>query len=79
MELLENTHKRHPADRDTLLALVSIARDTGDFAAALLHASLLRSIRRTCSFACWSWTSKNAKRIKVFPAHADPKDLSALA
>ena len=38
MELLENTHKRHPADRDTLLALVSIARETGDFATALLHA-----------------------------------------
>jgi predicted CXXCH cytochrome family protein len=38
MKLLEDTHKRHPADRDTLLALVSIARDTGDFASALLHA-----------------------------------------
>ena len=38
MELLENTHKRHPTDRDTLLALVSIARETGDFATALAHA-----------------------------------------
>ncbi len=38
MELLETSHKRHPADRDTLLALVSIARDSGDFATALLHA-----------------------------------------
>ena len=38
MELLENTHKRHPMDRDTLLALVSISRDTGDFATALSHA-----------------------------------------
>ena len=38
MELLENTHKRHPADRDTLLALVSIARETGDFTTALAHA-----------------------------------------
>ena len=38
MELLEDTHKRHPADRDTLLALVSIAQETGDFATALLHA-----------------------------------------
>jgi Flp pilus assembly protein TadD len=37
MELLENTHKRHPTDRDTLLALVSISRDTGDFATALSH------------------------------------------
>jgi tetratricopeptide (TPR) repeat protein len=38
MELLENTHKRHLTDGDTLLALVSIARETGDFATALLHA-----------------------------------------
>jgi len=38
MEVLENTHKRHPADRDTLLALVSIARETSDFATALAHA-----------------------------------------
>jgi Flp pilus assembly protein TadD len=38
MELLETSHKRHPADRDTLLALVSIARESGDFATALLHA-----------------------------------------
>ncbi len=38
MELLEDTHKRHPTDRDTLLALVSIAREVGDFATALAHA-----------------------------------------
>jgi len=38
MELLENTHKHHPADRDTLLALVSIARETSDFVTALSHA-----------------------------------------
>jgi Tfp pilus assembly protein PilF len=38
MELLEHSHKLHPADRDTLLALVSIARETGDFATALAHA-----------------------------------------
>src|ERR1700693_4884484 len=38
LALLENTHKRHPADRDTLLALVSTARETGDFATALAHA-----------------------------------------
>jgi Flp pilus assembly protein TadD len=47
MELLENTHKRHPADRDTLLALVSIARDTGDFAIALLHARELVALYPT--------------------------------
>ena len=38
MELLEHSHKLHPADRDTLLALVSIARETGDFTTALSHA-----------------------------------------
>jgi hypothetical protein len=38
MELLEHSHKLHPVDRDTLLALVSIARETGDFATALAHA-----------------------------------------
>ena len=38
MEVLEMARKRHPADRDTLLALVSIARESGDFATALLHA-----------------------------------------
>jgi len=38
MALLEEAHRQHPADRDLLMALVSIARDTGDFAAALRHA-----------------------------------------
>ena len=47
MELLENTHKRHPADRDTLLALVSIARETGDFATALTHARELVALSPT--------------------------------
>lgn len=28
----------HPTDRDLLMALVSIARDSGDFAALLRHA-----------------------------------------
>ena len=31
-------HQQHPADRDVLMALVSIARDKGDFATALRHA-----------------------------------------
>jgi Flp pilus assembly protein TadD len=44
MELLENTHKRHPTDRDTLLALVLISRDTGDFATALAHARELAAL-----------------------------------
>jgi Flp pilus assembly protein TadD len=38
MTLLEEAHRRHPADRDVLMALVSIARDKGDLATALLHA-----------------------------------------
>jgi Flp pilus assembly protein TadD len=36
--LLEQTHRQHPADRDVLMALISIARNEGDFAAALQHA-----------------------------------------
>jgi Flp pilus assembly protein TadD len=47
LELLEDTHKRHPADRDTLLALVSIARENGDFATALLHARELVTLYPT--------------------------------
>jgi tetratricopeptide (TPR) repeat protein len=42
--LLERTHRRHPADRDVLLALVSIARETGDLAAALSHARELAAL-----------------------------------
>jgi tetratricopeptide (TPR) repeat protein len=38
MTLLERIHGRHPTDRDVLTALVSVARDQGDFAAALRHA-----------------------------------------
>jgi len=38
MALLEKAHQRHPSDRNILLALVSIARDNGDLATALLHA-----------------------------------------
>jgi Flp pilus assembly protein TadD len=38
MELLETTHKWHPADRDTLLAIVSIAQETGDFGGILAWA-----------------------------------------
>lgn len=52
MELLENTHKRHPTDRDTLLALVSISRDTGDFATALMHARDLVALYPTDMQLC---------------------------
>jgi cytochrome c-type biogenesis protein CcmH/NrfG len=36
--MLEVAHQQHPTDRDILMALVSIARDTGNFAAALQYA-----------------------------------------
>ena len=36
--LLEQAHRQHPTDKDVLMALVSIARDRADFAAALRHA-----------------------------------------
>ncbi|MGA7264236.1 MAG: tetratricopeptide repeat protein [Stellaceae bacterium] len=38
MVLLERTHQQHPADRNVLIALVSIAQETGELANALLHA-----------------------------------------
>jgi Flp pilus assembly protein TadD len=41
---LEEAHQQHPADRDVLMALVSIARDQGDFAAALGHARELLAL-----------------------------------
>jgi tetratricopeptide (TPR) repeat protein len=44
LALLEEAHKKHPADRSTLTALVSIARDKGDFAAALRHARELLTL-----------------------------------
>lgn len=47
MELLEASHKRHPADRDTLMALVSIARERGNFEAALTHARELAALYPT--------------------------------
>jgi Flp pilus assembly protein TadD len=42
--LLERTHRQHPADRDVLVALVSIAQDKGDIARALLHAKELAAL-----------------------------------
>jgi Flp pilus assembly protein TadD len=47
MELLEQTHKQHPADRDVLLALVSLARAAGDLSAALTHARELAALYPT--------------------------------
>ena len=39
--LLERTHKQHPTDRDILATLITIERDSGEFAAALTHAQEL--------------------------------------
>jgi predicted CXXCH cytochrome family protein len=42
--LLEEAHRQHPADRNVLMPLVSIAQDKGDFAAALRHARELLTL-----------------------------------
>jgi predicted Zn-dependent protease len=58
--LLDRTHRQHPADRDALTVLVSIAQDRGDLAAALSQArELPSSIPEICAFAscCWIWKS----------------------
>ena len=39
--MLEETHRRHPNDRDPLIALASFARDAGDLDAALRWATEL--------------------------------------
>ncbi len=41
ISVLKEALARHPADRDTLLALISFNRDAGDFAAALEYAERL--------------------------------------
>ena len=42
--MLERTHEQHPSDREVLMALITIARDTGDFASALQHARELLTL-----------------------------------
>jgi Flp pilus assembly protein TadD len=44
LTVLKEILVRHPADRDTLLALVGFSRDTGDFAAALEYAERLARV-----------------------------------
>jgi Flp pilus assembly protein TadD len=44
LALLEEAHQPHPADRNVLMALVSFARDNGDFTAALCHARELLTL-----------------------------------
>ncbi len=41
LRVLEENHARHPADRDTLTALVSLNREAGDRDAALRYAEML--------------------------------------
>ena len=47
MALLERTHREHLTDRDVLMALVSIARDTGELVTALQHARELAALYPT--------------------------------
>ena len=42
--LLESVHKRHPADREVLTALIAFQRDRGDFTSALAHANELAAL-----------------------------------
>jgi predicted CXXCH cytochrome family protein len=44
MTVLKKTLVRHPADRDTLTALIGFSRDTGDFGAALEYAERLARV-----------------------------------
>jgi Flp pilus assembly protein TadD len=44
MALLAEAHRRHPANNDVLMALVSIARDKSDLAVALRHARELLTL-----------------------------------
>ena len=44
MTVLKETLVRHPADRDTLTALIGFSRDTGDFGAALEYAERLARV-----------------------------------
>ena len=61
MALLDEAHRQHPADRDVLMALVSIARDKGDFATALRHARELVTLDPgNQSSARWCRSSKSA-------------------
>jgi predicted CXXCH cytochrome family protein len=42
--LLVRTHKQHPTDRDILVTLITIERDSSDFTAALKHAQELAAL-----------------------------------
>ena len=44
LSLLERTHKQHPTDENVLVALITLERDHGDLAAALVHAQELDTL-----------------------------------
>jgi Flp pilus assembly protein TadD len=43
--VLEQAHKRRPADRDILMALITFQRDRGDFVSAIAYARQLVELR----------------------------------
>ena len=45
--MLKDNLARHPDDRDTLMALISFSRDSGDFAGALTYAEQLARLAPT--------------------------------
>jgi Flp pilus assembly protein TadD len=44
LQVLERSHAKHPADRETLAALVSLEREAGDTSAALHYAEALATL-----------------------------------
>src|SRR5260370_15441262 len=61
MAVPDQAHREHPTDRDVLMALVSIARDTGDFETALRIARELVTLDSADrDYARWSMISKSA-------------------
>jgi hypothetical protein len=50
MKVLKENLARHPDDRDTLLALLTFNRDSGDVGAALEYAERSLALSRTTIF-----------------------------
>lgn len=44
LDLLKRTHARHPADREVLAALISLARESGDLTSALSYAKSMAAL-----------------------------------
>ena len=72
MALLERAHQQHPADRDILMALVSIAQRHRGFCRGAVdtRASWPRFIQPTCSFVSWSRISKKKRALRAVPVGA---------